>query len=269
VNEQPPPGARGRVPAGTGSGTWFGFRPVRPRKSYEEAVEQIVDAIRTATLHKGDRLPPERVLAEQMQISRPTVREAVKVLVEYGILEVRPGPSGGIFVVSELIPPDFSSEPEGLLMTELAGVLEARRLLEPRVAQLAALYGTQEDFDALRESVDMVAAVDHDRHMLFQLDARFHLTMARATRNETVVEFMRVLYRKREGARELFGESQAEAASVARIHQATLEAIISGDPARIEQVMDEHLGVLERRWEERTGRPRLRHVPDFLLSDRG
>jgi DNA-binding FadR family transcriptional regulator len=242
---------------------------VRPRKSYEEAIEQIVDAIRTATLHKGDRLPPERVLAEQMEISRPTVREAVKVLVEYGILEVRPGPAGGIFVVSELIPPDFSSEPENLLMTELAGVLEARRLLEPRVAQLAALYGTQEDFDALSDSIERVTSVGDDRHMLFQLDARFHLTMARATRNETVVEFMRVLYRKREAARALFVESQAEAENMARIHQATLDAIISGDTARIEKVMDEHLGVLERRWEERTGRPRLRQVPDFLLSDRG
>lgn len=268
MNEKPSPPTGARVPAGTGSGTWFGFRPVRPRKSYEEAIDQILDAIRTATLHKGDRLPPERLLAEQMRISRPTVREAVKVLAQYGIVEVRPGPAGGIFVVSELIPPDFTSEPENLLMTELAGVLEARRLLEPRVAHLAALYGTQEDFDALRESIEMAAALDHDRRMLFQLDARFHLTMARATRNETVVEFMRVLYRKREAARELFRDSQAEAVNLARIHQATLDAIISGDPGRIEEVMDQHLAVLEQRWEERTGRPRLRHVPDFLLSDR-
>jgi GntR family transcriptional repressor for pyruvate dehydrogenase complex len=262
------PGTPGRVPpGGLGSGTWFGFRPVRARKPYEEAIEQILDAIRGAQIHVGERLPSERVLADQMQISRPTLREAVKVLVEHDILDVRRGPAGGMFVVSEIIPPNFTSEPDDLRMTELAGVLEARRVLEPRVAQLAGLYATQDDFDAMSDAIEVVSSLPHDRHMLFQLDVRFHLTMARATRNETVVEFMRVLHRKREPARQLFTDSSEDAENMARLHTRTLDAIMSGVPEMIERAMDEHLAVLEHRWEERTGRPRLRQIPDFLLSD--
>jgi len=248
-----------------GSGTWAGFRPIRARKPYEEAAEQIADALRSGALRVGDRLPSERVLAEQMEISRPTLREAVKLLVLAGVIEVRRGPAGGMFVVSDIIPPDFSSDRAAVDTANLAGVLEARRLLEPRVAQLAALYATNDDFEAMQRAIDLVARLGHDPTRRFQLDARFHLTMARATRNETVVEFMRVLFRHLEVARNLIAAGEDEPEATVRIHERTLRAIMAGDPAEIERVMEEHLSTLERRWEQETGRSRLRRVPDFLL----
>jgi GntR family transcriptional repressor for pyruvate dehydrogenase complex len=251
---------------GIGSGTWFGFRPVQARKPYEEAVEQIADAIRSGALQVGDRLPSERVLAEQMRISRPTLREAIRVLVEGDVIEVRRGSSGGTLIVSDVIPPALLAHRATPGVHEMAGVLEARRLLEPRVAQLAALYATNDDFDAIREAIELLEEFGGDVHRRFQLETRFHLTMARATRNETVVEFMRVLFRKLEAARDLIVGGDDEPGVMIRMHHATLRAIMAGDAAEIEHVMDAHLSVLERRWEETTGRARLRRIPDFLLS---
>ena len=254
------------APGGIGSGTWFAFRPVEARKPYEEAVDQIVEAIRTGTLQIGDRLPSERVLAEQMRISRPTLREALRVLVENDVIEVRRGSSGGTLIVSDVIPPALVADPSVPGVNEMAGVLEARRLLEPRVAQLAALYATNDDFDAIREATALLEQFGGDVHRRFQLDTRFHMAVARATRNETVVEFMRGLFRRLEAARDLMVGGDDEPGVTIEMHHATLLAIMAGDPAEIERVMDAHLSVLERRWEEQTGRARLRRIPDFLLS---
>ena len=81
------------------------FEPVSSRRTFEEAVEQIAERIKSGDLHVGDRLPSERELAGIMRISRPTLREAVKTLVEAGVLEVRRGQSGGIFIASWLSSP--------------------------------------------------------------------------------------------------------------------------------------------------------------------
>ena len=79
------------------------FTPVQTRRTFEEAAEQIADKVRIGELRVGDKLPGERALAAQMQISRPTLREAVKVLVDAGLLEVRRGPGGGMFVATDVV----------------------------------------------------------------------------------------------------------------------------------------------------------------------
>jgi GntR family transcriptional repressor for pyruvate dehydrogenase complex len=83
------------------------FTPVHTRRTFEEAVEQIAEAIRSGDLHPGDRLPSERLLAEQMAISRPTLREATRLLADSGVIEVRPGAGGGMFVATSTVPFDL------------------------------------------------------------------------------------------------------------------------------------------------------------------
>src|SRR5262245_31295117 len=124
------------------------FRPAQTRRTFEDAVEQIAEAIHAGDLQVGDRLPSERTIASQMQISRPTLREAIRVLTKAGIVEVKPGPGGGMFVRSEDIPTDVLHKGVEIRISEVANVLEARRLFEPRVAQLAALRVTEADFEA-------------------------------------------------------------------------------------------------------------------------
>src|SRR3954470_9560685 len=190
--------------AHTAAGLGRALPPVSTRRTFEEAVEQIADKIRSGDLHVGDRLPPERELAAQMQISRPTLREAVKALAEAGVLEVRRGQSGGIFVASELVPRELVKTTLQMRVSEVAGGLEARRLLEPRVAQLAAVHAGEDDFAAMQATIDrqreLAAMGDFLKHeaLFLQLDLKFHRAMARASRNSTVVQLMRHLFKRLE-----------------------------------------------------------------------
>ena len=252
------------------------FGPVLTRRTFEEAVQQIADKIRAGDLHVGDRLPSERELAEIMRISRPTLREAVKVLAEAGVLEVRRGQSGGIFVASELVPRDLLRSRSEIRVGEVAGVLEARRLLEPRVAQLAAVHAAEDDFGAMQSTIDrqreLAAQDDFLSHedLFLQLDLKFHLAMARASRNSTVVALMRSLFNRLEIARDMAVHAPLVPDWTIEIHERTLAAVRSSDFALIDAVMDEHLSQLEQIWERETGRGLVRPLPDFLqpVADR-
>lgn len=246
------------------------FVPVGPRRTFEGAVEQIAERIRDGDFHAGDRLPPERELAAALRISRPTLREAVRVLVDAGVVEVRPGSRGGIFVASDYVPIELLRSRSDLRLGEVAGVLEARRLLEPRVAQLAAHHARDEDYADLQRIIDaqkaLLAAGDvlanEDRFL--QLDTQFHLRIARATGNTTIVSLMRTLLRRLEIARDLALHEPPIAPWVIDVHERTFAAIRSADQDRIELVMDEHLAAMERSWERSTDRRLVRPVPDFL-----
>jgi GntR family transcriptional regulator, transcriptional repressor for pyruvate dehydrogenase complex len=246
------------------------FSPVAPRRTFEGAVEQIAERIRHGDLAAGDRLPSERELAAAMQISRPTLREAVRVLAEAGVVAVRPGSAGGIFVASDYVPLELLRSKSDLRLGEVAGVLEARRMIEPRVAQLAAVNAREEDFAHLQRIIDAQRALlaegdvlDHEDRFL-QLDTQFHVCIARATGNTTIVSLMRTLLRRLEIARDLAMHEPPVAPWVLDIHERTLAAIRSADHERIERVMDEHLAAMERAWERATDRVLVRPVPDFL-----
>jgi GntR family transcriptional repressor for pyruvate dehydrogenase complex len=242
------------------------FKPVKTRRIFEEAVAQIVEAISVGDLGVGGRLPSERTLAAQMEISRPTLREAIRVLSDAGIIEVKAGSGGGMFVRSDAIPSSLLERRSQLRVSEVSDVLEARRLLEPRVVQLAALYGTEEDFEVMRKTIEDQRQAARNRKRFLDLDIRFHLAIARATRNATVVSLMRLLLRQLEIARDMAIRAPHDSEWAIGIHERTLAAIMSGDHDAIEAAMDEHMSYLERIWEEESGRARLRKIPDFLLG---
>jgi DNA-binding FadR family transcriptional regulator len=248
------------------------FTPVAPRRTFESAVEQIAEQVRLGELGAGDRLPSERDLAAAMRISRATLREAVKVLSDAGVLEVRPGSGGGILVASDYVPLELLKSKSDLRMGEVAGVLEARRMLEPRVAQLAAVNAREEDFTSMARTIDSQKALlakgdvlaNEDRFL--QLDTQFHVRIARATGNSTIVSLMRTLLSRLEIARDLAVHDAPVPDWVVDIHEQTLSAIRSCDHAQIERVMDEHLSAMERAWESATHRALVRPLPDFLSS---
>ena len=241
------------------------FTNIKTRRSFEEAVQQIAQAIRAGDVEVCDKLPSERELSEQMGISRPTLREAIKLLADAGVVEVRPGARGGAFVVSAVIPRSLMEARSDLRLAEITSVLEARRLFEPRVAQLAALRGTEKDFEDLRKTIELQRQAGNDREHALQLDLRFHLRIAHATQNATIVAMMQQLLKQLEIARDMALRGEDEPAQAVAIHERTLEAILSGDPEDVESAMDEHMSFLEKIWESESGRPRLRQTPDFLL----
>ena len=155
-------------------------------------------------------------------------------------------------------------------MSEVAGVLEARRLLEPRVAQLAAVHASEDDFAVMAALIErkreLARRDDVLRHedLFLQLDLKFHLAMAHATRNSTVVSLMRSLFKRLEIARDMAVHAPPVPDWVIDVHERTLAAIRSADFPAIEAVMDEHLAQLEQIWEQETGRGLVRPLPDFL-----
>jgi GntR family transcriptional regulator, transcriptional repressor for pyruvate dehydrogenase complex len=257
-------------PAYTRLGLERSFEPVATRRTFEGAVEQIAEKIKAGDFHTGDRLPSERELAAQMRISRPTLREAIKTLTEAGVLEVRRGQAGGIFVASELVPRELVRSRQEIRFSEVAGVLEARRLIEPRVAQLAAVHAAEDDFAVMAATIErqreLAASEDFLRHedLFLQLDLKFHLAMARGTRNSTIVAFMRQLLRALEIARDMAMHAPLVPDWTIEIHERTLASVRSADFALIDQVMDEHLAQMEQIWERETGRGLVRPLPDFL-----
>jgi DNA-binding FadR family transcriptional regulator len=186
------------------------------------------------------------------------------------VLEVRRGQTGGIFVASELIPRDLLRSRQAIRVSEVAGVLEARRLLEPRVAQLAAVHATDEDFAVMMQTIDrqreLAGSDDFLTHedLFLQLDLKFHLALARATRNSTIVGLMRTLLRQLEIARDMAMHAPLVPDWTIDIHTRTLDAVRAADFPLIETVMDEHLAQLEQIWERETGRGLVRPLPDFL-----
>lgn len=245
------------------------FQPVDARGTTGAVIQRLVAVIRDGHLRVGDRLPSERELAAQLQVSRQTVRKAVHALVEAGVVEVRSGQGArsGAHVRSDVLPPELVGTPVALPnVGEVGSVLEARRMFEPRVAVLAGFLMTDADYHAMRAVIVAQEGAVDDLDQVRRLDSRFHMAIAHATHNPTVVALMQTLMERLDIARFVVPVDADEAHETLSIHARTLEAIASRDHRRIEQTMDEHLRQMEVAWERFTGRALPRSVPDFLLA---
>ncbi len=151
---------------------------------------QIEQRILAGELHSGDRLPTERELAEQFQVSRTAVREALKILAQKGLVDMRPG--RGTMVI------DGANEALrhslGLVMRlklgEVGGsnmLVEVREILEVEIAGLAAARATLIEISALHEAVQEMDANLCDADGFIAADNQFHEALARATQNPLVL----------------------------------------------------------------------------------
>jgi GntR family transcriptional regulator, transcriptional repressor for pyruvate dehydrogenase complex len=240
------------------------FGPVRTRRTFEEAVHQIASAIRSGDVAIGDRLPSERALAATMEISRPTLREAMRLLAKTGLLDVRAGAGGGAFVTSDRVPLELIEQRIDIVASEVSAVLETRRLFEPQVAQLAGVFASEADFRRMRDVVEAQRHAIDNRDRFNQLDERFHITMAQATGNSTVVAVIRSLLGRLAIAFDMDNRWPLDQERRLQIHERTLNAVMLRDPDLIDQAMDEHLSLLERFWAEDVGRGRPRTLPAYL-----
>jgi GntR family transcriptional repressor for pyruvate dehydrogenase complex len=162
------------------------FGPVRPPTTFEETVERLGTAIRLGLLPAGTRLPAERDLAEQLGISRSTLRQALTTLVQSGHLVAMRGRTGGTFVAAK--PP--LAETGGEALTEEAwAVLDYRVAIELGAVVLAVERGDEPAFDRLEALVDRMArpaAFEEYR----RADIRFHIGIAEAAGSSRLVTAM-------------------------------------------------------------------------------
>src|SRR5271163_4313468 len=132
------------------------FRPARPRRAFEEIIHQIKALIEEGALKPGDKLPSERALAAEFQVSRNTLREALRTLELGGQITLRRGASGGAFVADPAPPDNNDYVIPSLRVTDfsVADLTEAMRLVTGMLLQACAPIVTDEDLTALEAYVD-------------------------------------------------------------------------------------------------------------------
>jgi DNA-binding FadR family transcriptional regulator len=165
------------------------FQRVRVGRVSEEVVRQVQDAIFSGTLGPGDRLPPERELAEQFGLSRMSVRDALRTLESSGLVEIKVGSNGGAFIRE----PNFDPLRETLasmLRTKKANILElveTRKIVETAIAGLAAQRATKEDLREMREAVEAAQQAFKSGDLNYgPHSVKFHAALAKAAKNHVL-----------------------------------------------------------------------------------
>ncbi|UCD27385.1 MAG: FadR family transcriptional regulator [Planctomycetota bacterium] len=236
------------------SATVAKFRAVSHRRLAEEIADQIERMILNHELQIGDALPPERELAAQLQVSRNILREAITMLAQKGLLEVRPG--SGTFVARPSA--EFLEDSISFLIrfskTALYDLLEARLLIEVEIAGLAAELGTEQDIALIAERLTQLEAESDDLDAYVEADIRFHTALARAAKNE----IYRLLLSSIRGAlrqniRFFVKHNPAVLEEAHLYHQRILQAIQKRHPEEARAAMRQHLEVAHRGLQELEG----------------
>jgi DNA-binding FadR family transcriptional regulator len=219
------------------------FEPVDATSTYEETVTRLGTAIRIGVLGPGSKLPPERELAEQLSISRSTLRQALATLTETGHLIAVRGRSGGTFVADD--PPVSSGAP--FPRERLRALLDWRLALELGNVQLAAERSRNGDEERLEEALaDLEAAAGGDFATYRRADAAFHLALAEVGRSPALVSATAVLQgRLCDVLAELGLPERARETDAAQL-RAVVDALRRGDAVEAVAAMRAHLEATER-----------------------
>lgn len=167
------------------------FRPARPRRAFDEIIEQVRGMVRSGELRPGDRLPAERALAEQFAVSRNTVREALRMLEISGLIQLKRGASGGAFIADADTGKVATSMTDMLELGQLSltDLTEARTWIESTVIRVACERMTDEVFDRLKANVDEATRLSelHDWEQKAKVNVEFHIILAEATANPVMI----------------------------------------------------------------------------------
>ena len=229
---------------------------IETRRLYRQIADQIANLITAGEYTPGMRLPAERMLAEQLKVSRPSVREALIALEVEGWVDIRGGT--GIFV-SETPPiaAQHASAPGVAPSKDFPAVgpielLDARDMVEPEVAALAARHASDETIVAFSRIMgDMVCCSSTDpRHM--EYDHQFHSALAAATGNAALVQVMETLWAMRlaplyvQLQNHFHNESIWQQAILE--HREIFEAVKSRDPKSARTAMHRHIQNARKRY---------------------
>ncbi|MBQ7341475.1 MAG: FadR family transcriptional regulator [Oscillospiraceae bacterium] len=204
----------------------------------KQLIDEIIASIRSGELPVGKKIPPEAELAELMQVSRNSLREALKTLETFGIIKSVHGQ--GTFVAENAIGRIPNIEVLHLLSdnNDLQILLDARLVLEPGIAKLAAEHRTDEDIDALSSSLETFVGPDTD------LNDMFHIRLSKASKNPVLHGYLQAIFQKLVHTpyplvqEKLLPEQHEEDL---REHRELLDAIIEQDGDAAQELMRMHL----------------------------
>lgn len=228
------------------------FQKVTPEKLSNTVVRQIEQLILRGILRPGERLPSERDLAEKMDVSRPSLREAIADLAERGLLVSRPG--SGIFV-ADVLGSAFSPALVDLFATHDEAVFDYigfRRDIEGLAAERAATFGTETDLkliDTILQKME-AAHLKRDPSDEAQLDAEFHMAIIEASHNVVMLHMLRSMFELlRQGVfynRQVMFRNRMTRDQLLDQHRAMNEAVQARDPAAARAAVEAHLSYVEQ-----------------------
>ncbi|GGM65139.1 FadR/GntR family transcriptional regulator [Microbacterium saperdae] len=213
------------------------YRPLRRGNALEDTVARLVQTIRLGVVAPGESLPPERELAASFEVSRDTVREAIKELADAGYLIARRGRYGGTFVADPLPQP---AEAAGVTAAELDDVLGLRRVLETGAARAAASRSldaaTRADLWARHEAALPAGPEEYRR-----LDTLFHLAIAEAAGIPSLVALAAENRADVNAWLDTFPLMPRNIQHSGEQHERIVTAILAGQPEAAEEAMRDHL----------------------------
>jgi GntR family transcriptional repressor for pyruvate dehydrogenase complex len=221
------------------------LKAVKKTKLYEQIVTQLQDLIETGRYKHGDRLPPERELASIFQVSRHSVREAIRILEEKHSLETRLG--SGTFIVTEedSLTVDLLAKAILVEKDKLIEIFQFRKMIEPQIAALAAENATGDDIFELEKTLnEQKQALDNNREYL-KLDNLFHLTLAKATYNSILVNIIKRINGILSKTRAEFSQSLARRQKSYSGHVKIIDAIKKRKAKLASDAMSHHIKSIE------------------------
>jgi GntR family transcriptional repressor for pyruvate dehydrogenase complex len=221
------------------------FERVKRTKVYAEVASQIYRLIEEGRLKPGDRLPPERDLADMFGVSRTSVRDAIRVLEMRGLVEPRHGEG----TVVQQVPIDAIVSPlaETLVASKnlTADLFDMRKILEPPLARAAAMRASAEDLDALRQIVARQAERIQAGEIGIAEDTAFHYRIATAAKNLVVLRVIDVVMDLLRESRARSLQRRGRAERSLHGHRRILAAIQDRDPDAAAEAMRPHIEEIE------------------------
>lgn len=220
-------------------------------------VEQLMQALRAGAYQPGDKLPPERELAEQMEVGRTSVREGLAALAMQGIVRIKHG--NGTYVLRA---PEDTEPAQPLSLFEDVGpweVTETRRAVEDMNVKLAVERADERDLDHIKTYLDEMASAAKAENIEKYMDANmdFHLALAEATHNRLLSQMTQHLINAMESSQEMrlnyYLSNPRHPQHLLAYHQAIFEAIKARDAEPARSAMAEHFDYFEQTTKELIG----------------
>lgn len=214
----------------------------------ELVVQRIKDLLSRGELKAGSRLPPERELAEMLNISRPSLRTALKALSVMGIIRAKPG--AGTYIAESL--PEVFTEPMHFMTlinnTSIEELFEARRIIEAGLAELAAERAVVEDLDALNREIEGMRETIDDPENYLKHDVRFHQIMAHAANNKLMSGVMDTIAQLLFHIRRQTISNAKDLEEAIDWHRKIVDAIRKHDTKRAKDMLSSHLRAAQAAW---------------------
>ena len=223
-----------------------GFKIIKQKAIYEQIVEQIIKKINSGSLKSGDLLPPEREFAKMMGVNRHTLREGLTALEYMGVLERKVGIGTSVkHVGQDILVERIINAPNFSAFEFLEELTELRKIMEPGIASLAASRASKEDLDFIEDAIgDLETEID-DVVKMNAAHMRFHLGLASATKNSTIVKLIKPIVLMHTNYREKAVKNEGRKAKMIEEHHRIYLAVKNRDPEEARKAMFDHLTHVE------------------------